>query len=263
MARSKLNVRERGKAKGKGTPLVAVHGFPFDGSLWEKQLDGLGDEMWVVAPDMPGMGESEPLAIDREASMDDYADAIAGWARSEGIEKVVLAGHSMGGYIAFAFARRYPDMLERLILVATRPGADSEAAREGRYKMAAGVMEKGAVVPAEAMFPKLFAPSTYERDKETTELVRAMMLRQQTRGIIDSLHAMASRPDSGPDMARIKVPTLIISGMEDAIIPAADAEAMHKGIEGSKHVTIENAGHLPMLEAVRAFNGAVREFVGG
>ena len=92
MAAVSLNVRERGKGKGNGVPLVLVHGFPFDGSMWEKQLDALGDEMWVVAPDMPGMGESAPLSLNREAGMDDYADAIADWAKSQGIEKIALAG---------------------------------------------------------------------------------------------------------------------------------------------------------------------------
>ena len=261
MAGMKLHVRERGKGKGSSVPLVLLHGFPFDGSMWEKQLDALDDETWVVAPDMPGMGQSEPLSLNREASMDDYADAIADWAKSEGIEKIVLAGHSMGGYIAFAFARRHPEMLEKLILIATRPGADAEAAREGRYKTAAGVEEKGAVIPADAMFPKLFAPSTYENDKDTTAQIRSLMLKQGKRGVIDSLHAMAGRPDSSPDMARIKVPTLIISGAQDAIIPASEAEGMHERIEGSRHVVIENAGHLPMLEDPRAFNKALREFV--
>jgi 3-oxoadipate enol-lactonase len=261
MSQSKLNIRERGKAKGTGTPLVLVHGFPFDGSMWEKQLDGLGDELWVVAPDMPGMGESEPLTLHREACMDDYADAIADWAKSEGLENIALAGHSMGGYIAFAFARKYPEMLEKLILVATRPGADTDVAREGRYKTAAAVEEKGAVVAADAMLPKLFAPSTYEEDKETTQNIRDLMLRQGKRGVIDSLHAMAGRPDSSPDMARIKVPTLIISGLEDAIIPGSEAEGMRNGIAGARHVAIENAGHLPMLEDARALNKALREFL--
>ena len=261
MADTKLHVRERGKGKGNGVPLVLVHGFPFDSSMWEKQLDALGDEMWVVAPDLPGMGKSEPLSLNSEAGMDDYADAIAEWAKSQRIEKIALAGHSMGGYIAFAFARRHPELLDKLILIATRPGADAEAAREGRYKTAAGVEEKGVSVPADAMFPKLFAPSTYEENKETTEGIRSLMLRQGKRGIIDSLHAMAGRPDSSPDMARIKVPTLIISGAQDAIIPAAEADGMHSGIAGSKHVVIENAGHLPMLEDPEAFNKALREFV--
>ncbi len=259
--KAKLNVRQRGEGKGNGAPLVLVHGFPFDGSLWEKQLEGPGGGMWVVAPDMPGMGESEPLELNREAGMDDYADAIAGWAKSAGVEKIVLAGHSMGGYIAFAFVRKFPEMLEKLILVATRPGADTEAAREGRYKTAQSVEEKGAVAAAEGMFPRVFAPSTYEQDKEIAEWVHAMMLRQGKRGVIDSLHAMVGRPDSTPDMARIKVPTLIISGGEDQIIPAVEAEKMHAGIEGSVHVVIENTGHLPMVEEPEAFNTALREFL--
>ena len=261
MARNQLNVRERGKGKGSGVPLVLVHGFPFDSNMWEKQLDGLGDEMWVVAPDMPGMGQSEALALDREAGMDDYAGAIADWAGSRGIDKIMLAGHSMGGYIAFAFARRHPEMIDKLILVATRPGADAEAAKEGRYKMAAGVEEKGAVVAADAMLPKLFAPSTYEDNKDLVESIRALMLKQQKRGVIDSLHAMAGRPDSSPDMARIKVPTLIISGAQDAIIPAAEADNMHTGIAGSRHSVVQDGGHLLMLEDARAFNAALREFI--
>lgn len=262
MVRNSLNVRERGKGKanGNGVPLVLVHGFPFDSSMWEKQLDGLGDEMWVVAPDMPGMGQSEPFELHREASMNDYADAIADWAGSRGIEKIMLAGHSMGGYIAFAFARRHPEMLAKLILVATRPGADNEAGKEGRYKMAAGVEEKGAVVAADAMLPKLFAPATYEDHKELVESVRGLILRQEKRGVIDSLHAMAGRPDSSPDMARIKVPTLIVSGAQDAIIPATEADNMHRGIDGSRHVVVQDGGHLLMLEDARAFNKAIREF---
>ncbi|MEO5951515.1 MAG: alpha/beta hydrolase [Chloroflexia bacterium] len=261
MARYSLNTRERGKERGNGVPLVLVHGFPFDSRMWERQLDGLGDEMWVVAPDMPGTGKSEALELDREASMDDYADAIADWANAQGIEKMMLAGHSMGGYIAFAFARRYPEMLDKLILVATRPGADTETGKEERYKMAAGVEERGAIVAADAMLPKLFASATYEENKELIESVREIILEQERRGVIDSLHAMAVRPDSTPDMARIKVPTLIISGAQDAIIPVTEADAMHRGIEGSRHVVVPDGGHLLMLEDARAFNGAIREFV--
>lgn len=262
MAENTLYIRERGKGKSE-SPLVLIHGFPFDSSLWEKQLDALGDEIWLVAPDMPGMGRSAPLDGDRETGIDAYASAIAGWAESEGIEKIGLAGHSMGGYIAFAFARLYPQMLDRLILVATKATADTEAAKEGRYKIAAGVEEKGAVVTAEGMLPKLFAPATYDEDNALVESIRGLIMKQQKRGIIDCLYAMASRPDSTPDLARIKVPTLIVSGAQDAIIPGSEADTMHQGIAGSRHVIIEDGGHMLMLEDPRAFNKAVREFVAG
>lgn len=261
MARYELNDRERGKEYAGGVPLVLVHGFPFDSRLWEKQLDGLGGEMWVVAPDMPGMGKSEPFGFDREATMDDYAAAIADWAESRGIEKMILAGHSMGGYIAFAFARNYPDMLSKLILVATKASADTEAGKEGRYKMAAGVREKGISVAADAMLPKMFAPSTYQDNNELVESVHAMVLDQQERGVLDSIYAMASRPDSKPDLPRIKVPTLIISGACDEIIPAAEADTMHAEIAGSRHIVVPDGGHLLMLEDARTVNGALRDFV--
>jgi 3-oxoadipate enol-lactonase len=241
---------------------VMVHGFPFDGSAWKKQLDDLGDEMWIVAVDLPGFGESAPFREPKSATMDDYADALAAWIQGEGAENVALAGHSMGGYIAFAFARKYPNLLSKLILVATRPGADTDAAREGRYKQAAGVEEEGAKVAAEAMLPKLFAPATYERRKDLVEQVNQLMLRQSKEGIIAALYAMASRPDSKPGLAAIRVPTLILSGAEDAIIPAPEAETMHEMIKDSQHIAIEGAGHMLMLENPRAFNSALRAFVG-
>ena len=154
-----------------------------------------GDEMWVVAPDMPGFGKSAALRPPTTAHVDQYAKALADWAKGEGIAQLMLAGHSMGGYVAFAFARKYPEMLHSLILVATRPGADNEAGREGRYKTAGAVEERGAVAAADAMLPKLFAPEAYEEKKELVESVRAMILRQSEEGIIGALYAMASRPE--------------------------------------------------------------------
>jgi 3-oxoadipate enol-lactonase len=261
VTQSKLHVRESGKGAGNNIPLVLVHGYPFEGSAWEQQLSDLSDEMWVVAPDLPGFGKSAPLASAKEAHVDQYADALANWAKSEGIEKLTLAGHSMGGYIAFAFARKYPDLLHSLILVATRPGADSEAGKEGRYKTAAAVEERGAVAASDAMFPKLFAPDAYEQKEKLVESVRSMMLRQSKEGIIAALYAMASRPDSTPGLAQIKVSTLIITGAQDAIIPAEEAPNMHAQIKGSHTVTIQNTGHLPMLEDPKAFNEALRSFL--
>ena len=263
MAQGNLHIREQGKGKGTGAqiPLVLLHGYPFDGSAWKEQLDGLGGEMWVVAPDMPGFGASAPLPSPKEAHVDQYADALAEWAASEGIEKMALAGHSMGGYVAFAFFRRHPDLLQSLILVATRPGPDNEAGREGRYKTAAAVEEKGAVAAADAMLPKLFAPDAYEEKKELVEDVRNLMLRQSKEGIISALYAMASRPDSTPDLGRIRIPTLILSGAEDAIMPATEAITMHEHIKGSQAVSIEGAGHMLMLENAPDFNRALQEFL--
>ncbi|HKP53820.1 MAG TPA: alpha/beta fold hydrolase [Chloroflexia bacterium] len=254
---SNLHVMQR----GEGTPLVLLHGFPFDHALWRAQLHGLeGAGVRVIAPDLPGFGRSPSLA-EGEASMDSYADAIAQWAKEEGLGKFILAGHSMGGYIAFAFVRRYAEMLSGLVLVCTRPGADSEAAREGRYKLIEEVRKRGPQAVVDAMLPKLFAPSTAESQSEAVDDTRQMMLRQSDEGIIAAIRAMAERPDSTSGLEAINVPTLIITGAEDAIIPAPEAEGMMSRISGARHVPIANAGHLPMIEQPDAFNEALNSFI--
>jgi 3-oxoadipate enol-lactonase len=260
MAASKLHATVR----GEGTPLVLIHGFPFDGSIWQGQVDELSKDAHVIAPDTPGFGQSPELPGDsKEATMDAYADVLAETLKANRQERVVLLGHSMGGYMSFAFARRHPEMLLGLVLVATKAGADTEAGREGRYKQAAAVEERGAQAVVEAMLPKLFAPATYEKKADLVEQIRATMLNQNRPGIIAALYAMASRPDSTPGLGKIKVPTLIINGTEDAIIPAAEADTLHSNIKGSKHIAIEGAGHMLMLEEPEAFNGALQAFLRG
>jgi len=258
MAANKLHAT----VQGKGTPLVLLHGYPFDGSIWQGQVDYLSKEAHVIAPDTPGFGQSPDLPGDsKDATMDAYADILAATLKENGQNNIVLVGHSMGGYISFAFLRRHADMLRGLVLVATKAGADTEAGREGRFKQAAAVEEKGAQAVVEAMLPKLFAPATYEEKPELVESIRNTMLQQNRRGIIAALHAMASRPDSTPDLAGISVPVLIISGAEDAVMPAAEADNLHSGIRGSQHVTIEGAGHMLMLEEPDRFNEALSTFV--
>jgi pimeloyl-ACP methyl ester carboxylesterase len=214
----------------------------------------------VIAPDIPGFGRS-PALPGEEASMYAYADAIADWAKSEGLQKFALAGHSMGGYVAFAFARRHAEMLSGLVLICTRPGPDSEAGKEGRYKLIDEVRERGPQAVVDAMLPKLFAPATAENNPELVDETRQMMLRQSKVGIAAALAAMANRPDSTGGLDDIQVPTLIITGAEDAIIPAPEAEGMLSRIDGAKHVAIEGAGHMAMLEKPKAFNKALKAFV--
>ncbi|MEO8285583.1 MAG: alpha/beta fold hydrolase [Chloroflexota bacterium] len=258
MAHHRLNAIEQ----GKGTPLVLLHGFPFDGSIWRDQVERLGQDAHLIAPDMPGFGQSADLEDEsKNANMDAYADTLADWLNAKGLDKVVLAGHSMGGYVAFAFARRHPEMLQGLILVSTKAGSDTEAGREGRYKQAAAVEERGAQAVVDAMLPKLFAPATYNDKPELVEQIRAVMLNQDRQGIIAALYAMAGRPDSTPGLSEITVPTLVITGAEDAIIPAPEAEILVSNIKGSKHVPIEAAGHMTMLEQPEAFGDAVSAFL--
>ena len=246
---------------GKGVPLVLLHGFPFDSTLWQAQLHGLdGGGIEVIAPDLPGFGRSTPLQ-GAEPTMEAYADALAEWAKSEGLTRIILVGHSMGGYVAFAFARRHAEMLSALVLVCTRPGPDSDAARESRYKLVEEVYARGPQAVVDAMLPKLFAPGIAEREPGIVSATHELMLRQSVEGIVAAIKAMAERPDSTPDLESINAPTLIVTGAEDAIIPAPEAAGMLSRISGARHVAIANAGHLPMLEQPDSFNISLIDFV--
>ncbi|HEX8221147.1 MAG TPA: alpha/beta hydrolase [Chloroflexia bacterium] len=248
--------------RGRGVPVVLVHGFPFDRSIWSAQLEELSDEARVIAIDLPGFGGSEPLG-EEEASIDGYADAIARWAGETGLDRLVIVGHSMGGYVALAFARRHPEMLAGLGLVCTRPGPDTEQARQGRYTMIENVRDKGAQAVVDAMLPRLLSPGTREERPGVEEQTREVMLRQGSDGIIAALQAMASRPDSSPMLAQIEVPTAVIGGADDAIIPAAEEDLMAATIPGATQLRIDGAGHMPMLEQPGRLTEALRNLARG
>jgi 3-oxoadipate enol-lactonase len=252
-----LNYREW----GSGVSVVLVHGFPFDGAIWEATLARLSDVARVLAPDLPGFGGS--AAGDGQASMESYAEALAGWLEGLGLDRVVLAGHSMGGYVAFAFARKYPHLLKGFLPVCTRPGPDSDTAREGRYKQAEAVAEEGPQAVVDAMLPRLFSPDSYDTKPDLVEQVKHVMLRQSPDSIRAALFAMASRPDSTPFLPSIEVPCLVISGADDAIIPAGEAEALLRHLRGAEGAVIPASGHMPMLENPAEFDDALRQFLAG
>jgi len=242
---------------GQGTPLLLVHGFPLNGRLWHPQLDGLSDVARVIAPDLRGHGDSQ--AVPGPYSMDLFADDLNVLLDALGIqEKIILCGLSMGGYVVFAFYRKYAHRLHGLILTATRAGADTSAGKAGRDKMMVLAREKGVAAISESMLPKLLAPQTYPARPDLVEQVRAITLGVSLEGVLGDLAALKERPDSTSTLAQIDVPTLILHGADDQIIPLSEAEAMRAGIHGSKLVVVPQAGHLLGLENANLFNQAVR-----
>ncbi|MDQ6693065.1 MAG: alpha/beta hydrolase [Chloroflexota bacterium] len=257
MQQLKINYTEN----GYGHAVLLLHGFPFDHAIWHGQTEALAKSGHIFTIDLPGFGTSQPLPNESPATIDMYAEAVARWIKAHRRRKIVLGGHSMAGYIALALARLHPEMLRGLILISTRPGPDSEEGREGRYKLVTRVEIEGAQAVADAMLSRLLAPATLERHPEVRDRVHDAIMRQSKEGIKHALVAMATRPDATPDLKSITVPTLIISGTEDAIIPAGDAELMRKRIPQATHVPIDKAGHLPMMEAPDEFNQAVESFL--
>jgi pimeloyl-ACP methyl ester carboxylesterase len=248
--------------QGAGLPLVLLHGFPFDAAMWDAQVADLREVARVLAPDLPGFGASPPLpGAPEDARLDDYARAVLRWLDGLSVATFTLAGHSMGGYVALALARLAPLRLAGLILVASRAGADTAEAAIGRHALALAVRERGPTAVVEANLPRLLAPG--DGRSEARQRTREMMLRQSPAGIVAALYAMASRPDSTAFLRTVETPALILAGMEDQLIPRADAEALRDGLRNAALVEIPEAGHMAPLEAPDAVNAALRPFVAG
>jgi 3-oxoadipate enol-lactonase len=240
------------------TALLFVHGFPHDRTLWAPQLQGLAVQARCLAPDLRGFGETTATA---PYSMDQYADDLAGLLDVLHIERAVVTGLSMGGYVAFALWRRHPRRVRALVLCNTRPGADSDEGREKRRKLIATAREQGMGPVADAQLTGMLGKTTRSNRPEITNTVHRMISSQPIEGVVGALEAMMGRPDSTPALSSIDVPTLIVAGDEDTVIPMTEAEAMQAAIHGSTLEVITGTGHLCNLERPAAFNHVVSEFL--
>ena len=226
---------------GKGTPLVLLHGFPLDHHLWDEVVTLLEDSFDQIIPDLRGFGESE--TVDRPYTMEDYASDIASLLDHLGIQKAAVVGHSMGGYVALAFASAYPERVSGLALVSTQAPADPPERKEGRYKSAAEVAEKGIGSVLETMAPK------FTTDLRLQALTRESMEKQKPAAYIGALKAMAERADSTPMLSTFTFPLVIIHGDDDALISIDRAREVKASIPGSHYAELRGSGHIPMLEA--------------
>ncbi|MCL4871154.1 MAG: alpha/beta fold hydrolase [Anaerolineae bacterium] len=243
-----------------GIPLLLIHGFPLSGRMWDLQFPDLAEVSRLIAPDLRGHGSS--MATPPPYTMTQLAVDCANLLDDIGINRpFAVAGLSMGGYIAFELFRQYPGMVAGLILAGTKATPDNAEGKKGRDAAAALVQAQGVEALVEQMLPKLFAPATYQEDPDLIAFTREMMLETSVEGAIGALAAMRERPDSTPTLTEIEIPTLIIHGAEDQIIPQAESEAMHQGIAGSQLVIIPAAGHLMNLEQPELFNEAVTNFL--
>jgi 3-oxoadipate enol-lactonase len=227
--------------RGKGTPLVLVHGYPLDHHLWDEVAPLLEDTFDLILPDLRGFGESR--TVDTFYTMEDFASDIAGLLDHLGIQGTALAGHSMGGYVALAFARLFPERVRGLALVSSQAAADSEERKQGRYNSAAEVADKGIGSVVETMTPK------FTSNPDLQVLARESMERQQPAAYIGALKAMAERVDSTPFLSSFDFPIVLIHGDADALIPVDRAREVKATLPQAYLVEISGAGHMPMVEA--------------
>ena len=243
--------------EGEGAPLLFVHGFPLSRGTWSKQVEAFKTSYRVIAPDLRGLGESEATA--GPVPMSRFAEDLYALLQHLGTGPVILAGHSMGGYVALAFAKAYPQALRALVLVGTKSGADTPEGATARHATAEKVRAEGVSVVVDAMAPKMLSASN--TDTLMAASVRGFMAPSKPDGVIGALLGMAERPDAGAWLGDIRVPTLVMAGTDDTIIPPSESEALAKAIPGAQLKLIPQAGHLVAFEQAEVFNAALGDWL--
>lgn len=242
--------------QGEGPLAVFIHGYPLDHTLWLEQLSGLSDIRRVVAVDLPGYGMSERVT-GAALTMEALADSVAGLIEALEYDQADIIGLSMGGYVALALWEMYPAAFRSLVLANTKSGADSEAAKAGREAQAQSVVSEGREQLAGKLAGALLAPA---HDLTAAARLRTMVESTPVETIVASLRGMAARPDRTGLLSSISVPTLILSGEEDGLIPPLDSHEMSTAIPDSEFLVIPGAGHLTPIERPDAFTEALRSF---
>ena len=245
---------------GAGTPLVLLHAFPLDGRMWAPQVEALAGTYQVIVPDLRGFGAARDQAVE-EAGMDLLADDLARLLDDRGLDRVVLGGLSLGGYVALAFVRRHAGRVSGLVLLDTKATADGDQARDDRLKMAERVLAEGNGFVAEAMLPKLLGETSREHRPEVVEKVGSMIREQTPEAIAGAQRGMAARSATTDLLASIAVPTLVVTGEEDTVTGPEAGRDLAAGIPGARFLLVEEAGHLVNLEQPEIVNEALLDFL--
>ncbi len=255
-------ISEPPTAAGRQPPvrdLVLLHAFPLSAEMWRPQLEAVRPGWRVVAPDYRGFGAS---SLGRgDATMSDLAGDVVDLMDHLGMTHAVVLGCSMGGYVALELLASAASYVSGLVMVDTRAEADSEQGREGRRRMLGLAAEAGAEGVAREMTPKLLGDSTRHDRPDLVKHVHRLIASSDPAAIAMAVRAMMNRKDMTRLLSSISVPTMIVSGAEDTLIPFAAAQAMHAAIANSSLETIARAGHLPGLEQPAAFDILLTRFL--
>lgn len=228
--------------------VVLLHAFPLNSNMWKYQIQGLKDTFNLYAPDYQNLGKE---------NLRDYADYVYNFCKQNGIERAFFVGLSMGGYIIFQIIRYYRELLEGIVLANTKASADTNQAREGRYKLIERIEKEGTTFLEDDYLEKFLKYKTPEKE----HLVRGMIKEAKKESIISMLKALAHREDSIELLGSIDIPTLIIAGRDDELTTVEDAKIMHQNIKNSKLIIFEDCKHLSNIEYPDKFNDTIKNFI--
>lgn len=240
-------------------PIIFVHGFPFDKSMWQPQLDFFKKTHRVIAYDIRGFGKT--TAGTDEVSIDLFADDLINLLDALQISKAIVCGLSMGGYILLNAVNRYPERFEAIILSDTQCIADSDEASEKRYKTIQQIEASGLDDFAEGFVKNIFCSESLNDKNNLVEKIKNVILSTDTKTITRTLIAIARRREMCSSLKDIKVPSLILCGKEDIITPPDQAQFMQCNIVNSRLYSVDKAGHLSNLEQPDEFNQHLSNFI--
>lgn len=248
--------------EGHGPPLLLVHGFPLDHTMWREQIRHFSGSRRVIAPDLRGFGKSDvtPGTVTMQRFADDLAKLLDALRVRE---PVCFCGLSMGGYIAWQFAELHRRRLGSLILCDTRAIADDAAGKRNRELVATRVLKDGPGFIADSMPEKLFSRKTHTNRAALVTETQDVIRRSPAEGVAAAARGMAARPDVSDRLGAIDVPTLVIAGAEDAISPPEEMRRIADAIPAAQFIAVPDAGHMAPLEEPAAVNKAIEEFFKG
>jgi len=238
------------------TPVVLLHAFPLGPAMWHAQVEALAGRT-VLTPSFPGFGGRAPGGD----SVDAFADAVLTNMDDAGIDRGVIVGLSLGGYIAFRIHARAPERVAALVLADTRATPDDEAGRAKRTEQAEQARKEGVAWLPDALVPAVLGDTTRRERPEVERTVRGMVAAADPEGVARALIAIRDRPDSSGALSGIRVPVLALVGEEDGITPPAAAREIAEGVPDGRLVVVPGAGHLSNLEDPAAFNEALLAFL--
>lgn len=254
-----LNIVIRGPEDG--LPVVLVHGFPFSHEMWEPQLEAQASGCRVVAYDVRGLGRSG--VGDGQYTMELFVDDLVRVLDGAGLDRPVVCGLSMGGYILLRALEREPDRVRAAVLCDTKSAADDDEGRLKRARAIRTLKDGGAAAYAEAFAPAVVGSTTRERRPRVVAAVREMIRSNPVRGMVGAQLAMLGRTDTTGALAGIEVPTLVVGGEEDPLTPPSTMRDLADRIPGARLALIPEAGHVVNLENPDAFDRELAEFLAG
>ncbi len=245
--------------RGNGPAILFIHGYPLDHSIWEHpvaKLDG-----WMrIAPDLRGMGQSD--APDLGYSMSTYAEDLLALLNTLGVDRAVLCGLSMGGYVAFEMLRRARERVRGLILMDTRAEADSPEIRRARDASAAQARDGGAEAIADGLLPRMLSVRSKGERPELAGRVHKMMAATPVAGMLGAIGAMRDRPDSFALLRTLSdLPVMVLVGDDDELIPIDRSQAMIEALPTASLSVVAGAGHIPPMERPEITTALMSKFL--